>query len=430
MATSISSCPLEVLEMIVAAADPKDLASLRLASKLWCDLSSKRFGSSRLRHLRCVYSPHSLQSLVDLTAHPLFGPCIQSFAIGTHRMRKHFVNTQPHIAASPANVAALIQFRFQQSELPMALLTKALENLNRHGVVPRIGLYEDAICDASGEGYYRRGYGYDKLYSSVDLARDGRSLVAQTLQDLISVGQGSGYLISGISLDLQWNSSDPQVIDRHMGLHQLIRELALYHKDESPAMYDPDEYVPRWDMTVKLTDPCDKAGPHVVQVWNQGRCLRLRSISLESFEITDLPQLDSASFGPLAYAVKLEYRLQRISLEHCFVDRSIFEMLWQNSRTLRHMSVSNTTLYIDSIEDGTELLDIFKTGLALETLSLCMLSYERKSRILVVDEKVESRGPEPIANMIDELVKTVERLNTVMEPNEINDSEVVRSCIS
>lgn len=387
--------------MIVAAADPRDLASLRLASKMWCGLSSKRFGSTRLRHLRCVYSPYSLQSLVDLTAHPIFGPCIQSFVIGTYRMRKHLVNTQPHSKPNPANVAALIQFRFQQSELPIALITKALENLNRHGVVPRIGLYEDVICDASGEEYYRRGYGYDKLYGSVDLARNGRSLVAQTLQDLISVSQGSEYLISGISIDLQWNSSDPQVIDRHMGLHRLIRELALYHKDESLAMYDPDEYIPRWDMTVKLTDPCDKVGPHVVQVCNQGRCLRLRSISLESFEITDLPQLDSASFGHLAYAVKLEYRLQRISLEHCFVDRSIFEMLWQHSRTLRHMSVSNTTLYVDSIEDGTELLDIFKTGLALETLSLCMLSYERKSRILVV-----------------------------MEPNEINDNEVVHSCIS
>ncbi|KEQ70503.1 hypothetical protein M436DRAFT_53400, partial [Aureobasidium namibiae CBS 147.97] len=101
MVSDISSCPLEVLEMIVAAADPKDLASLRLASKLWCDLSSKRFGSTRLRHLRCVYSPYSLQSLVDLTAHPLFGPCIQSIVIGTYRMRKHLVNTQPHIQASP-----------------------------------------------------------------------------------------------------------------------------------------------------------------------------------------------------------------------------------------------------------------------------------------------------------------------------------------
>lgn len=415
--------------MIVAAAHPRDLASLRFASKLWCDLSSKRFGSARLRHLRCVYSPYSLQSLVDLTAHPVFGPCIQSFVIGTYRMKKHFVNTQPHIEANPANVAALIQFRFQQSELPMALLTQALENLNRHGVVPRIGLYEDVICDASGKGYYRRGFGYDRLYGSVNLVRCGRSLVTQTLQDLITVGQGSGCFISGISIDLQWNSSESHVIDRHMGLNRLIQEL-VQNPDESLALDDMNRYVPRWDMTVKLTDPCDKTGPHVVQVCNQGRCLRLRSISMESLEVTDLPQLDFASFGLLGYAVKHEFRLQRISLEHCFVDSSILEMLWQNSRTLRHMSVSNTTLYVDSIEDGTELLDIFKNGLALETLSLCMLSYERKSRILVVDEKVESRGSGRIADMIDELVKTVAQLNTAMEPNESNDNEAVHCCIS
>ena len=416
--------------MIVAAADPKDLASLRLASKLWCDLSSKRFGSTRLRHLRCVYSPYSLQSLVDLTAHPLFGPCIQSFVIGTYRMRKHLVNTHPHMQASPANVAALIQFPFQQSGLSLVLLTKALENLNRHGVVPRIGLYEDVICDVSGVGYYRRGYGYDKLYGSVDLARCGRSLVAQTLQDLITVGQGPPCLISGVSLDLQWNSSEASVINRHMGLHRLLRELALYDTDESLALNDTVGYIPRWDITVKLTDPCDEVGPHVIQVCNKGRWLRLRSISIESFEITDLPQLDSASFSDLAHAVNSEYRLQRVSLEHCFVDRSIFEMLWSNSRTLRHLSVSNTTLYVDNTEDGIELLEIFKTGLALETLSLCMLSYERDSRILVVEEKVESRGLEQIANMIDELVKTVEQLNTTIELNESNDNEAVHCCVS
>lgn len=415
--------------MIVAVADPKDLASLRLASRLWCDLSSKRFGSARLRHLRCVYSPYSFQSLVDLTAHPIFGLCIQSFVIGTYRMRKHLVNTQPHKEASPANVAALIQFRFQQSELPIALLAKALENLNRHDVVPRIGLYEDVICDASGKACYRYGFGYNKLYGSVSLARYGRSLVAKTLHDLITVGRGSGCLISGISIDLQWNSSEPRVIDRHMGLYHLIQELVLYDADESLALHDTDGHVPRWDMAVKLTDPCE-VEPHVVQVCNQGRCLRLRSISIESFQVTDLPQLESASFGALASAVAAEYQLQRIALEHCFVDGSIFEMLWQNSRTLRHMSISNTTLYVDSIEDGIELLDIFKTGLSLETLSLCMLSYERKSRILVVDEKVESRGSDAIANMVDELVKTVEQLNTTMEPNEINDNEAVHCCIS
>ena len=219
--------------MIVAAADPKDLASLRLTSKVWCDLSSKRFGSTQLQHLRCVFSPYSLQGLVDLTAHPIFGSYIQSFELGTYRMRKSLVNTQPHLDESPATVAALIQFPFQENGLARILLTKALENLSKQGVVPRIGLFEDVICDATGKEYHRREYGYDRLYGSVDIARCGRSLVTQTLLDLITVGRRSGVLISGISLDLQWNSLDQQVVDRHMGLDHLIKELIMPDIDES-----------------------------------------------------------------------------------------------------------------------------------------------------------------------------------------------------
>jgi hypothetical protein len=413
MATRMSSCPLEVLQMIVAATDPQDLASLRLASKLWCDLTSKRFGSTQLRHLRCVYSPYSLQCLVDLTAHPVLGPCIRSFEIGTYRMRKYLVNTQPHLEASPANVAALIQFPFQQSGLPRVLLTKALENLSRHGVVPMIGLFEDVIRDESGKEYFRRGYGYDELYGSVDIIRHGRSLVTQTLLDLITVGQRSECLISGISIDLQWNPLNQQVIDRHMGLHRLIKDLAISITDRS---------TPRWDMTVKLTNPSDKVGSHVVEVCNQGRCLRLEYISMEVYEITDLPQLDRGSYGELAFALNHKYRLHQISLENCFVDTSVFEVLVKNSQSLQHLSVSNTTFYDGSIEDGIELLETFKTGLALETLSLYMLCYEnRHSRILVVDEKIENRGSEQIASMLDGLIMTVQGLNTSMERDGNND---------
>jgi hypothetical protein len=401
MATDVSSCPLEVLQMIVAAAEPKDLASLRLVSKSWCNLSNKRFGSTRLRHLRCVYSPYGLQGLVDLTAHPIFGPCIQSFEIGTYRMKKHLVNTQPHLPANPANVAALIQFPFQQSRLPQNLLTKALENLSRHGVVPRIGLFEDVIYDASEKEYLRRGYGYDQLYGSINISRCGRSLVTQTLEELITVGQTSGCLISGMTIDLQWNSLHQRIIDRHMGLCNLIRKL---------ANSDTYGFMPSWDITMKLTNPSDEFGSHVVEVCNQGKCLRLRYISIESYEITDLPQLDRASYGELAHAPDT-YRLQQIALEHCFIDMSIFELLTQNSRNLRHLSVSNTTFYDESIEDGIELLVTIKTCLALETLSLYMLCYENgPSRIMVVGARIESKGSEQITSTIDDLVKTVQAL--------------------
>ncbi|CAD0095810.1 unnamed protein product, partial [Aureobasidium vineae] len=249
MVADISSCPLEILHLIAATIDSEDLASLRLVSKQWCDLSSKLFGLAKLQHLRLISSPYSLQSLVDLTAHPLLGPCVQSFEIGIYRLKKHLVNTHPHVEASRANVAALTQFRFQQSGLHIVLLTEALKNLSRHGVVPKIGLFEDVIRAASGQDYYRRGYGYHELYGSIDIASCGGSRATQTLLDLITAGKRSGCPTSGISIDLQWNSLAQQAISRHPGLDQLIEKL---------TMPDTDRAVPGWNLAVKLTDPCDK----------------------------------------------------------------------------------------------------------------------------------------------------------------------------
>ncbi|KAI5202919.1 hypothetical protein E4T39_04577 [Aureobasidium subglaciale] len=130
--------------MIVAAAEPADLANLRLVSKQWYDVSTKLFGLAKLRHPRFIISPYSLQGLIDLTAHSILGPCVQSFEIGLYRMKKHLVNARPDHDATHANVAALKQFPFEQTGMHIVLLTEAFTNLSRYGIAPTIGLFDDA----------------------------------------------------------------------------------------------------------------------------------------------------------------------------------------------------------------------------------------------------------------------------------------------
>ncbi|CAD0108148.1 unnamed protein product [Aureobasidium uvarum] len=403
MVADISSCPLEILHLIAAAIDSEDLVSLRLVSKQWCDLSSKLFGLAKLQHLRLISSPYSLQSLVDLTAHPVLGPCVQFFEVGTYRLKKHLVNTQPHVEASRANVAALTQFRFQQSGLHIVLLTEALKNLSRHGVVPKTGLFEDVIRATSGQEHHRRGYGYHELYGSIDIASCGGSRATQTLLDLMTAIKRSGCPTSGISIDLQWNSLAQQAISRHPGLDQLIEKM---------IMPDTDKTEPGWNMAVKLTDACDEGVSNIAELHDQGKSLRLTHISLEIYEITDMPQFDRGAYGSLVDILHYPSHLQRVSLDCCFIDTSIFELLMFNIDNLRHLSMSATTFHDDSLEDGIDFLKTIKIHLTLESITLNKLFFENKhSRILVVDEEVESKGSEQIISLMDDLIGTVNAAN-------------------
>ncbi|KAI4722801.1 hypothetical protein E4T48_00820 [Aureobasidium sp. EXF-10727] len=120
-------------------------------------------------------------------------------------------------------------------------------------------------------------------------------------------------------------------------------------------MHGTDRAIPEWDLAVKLTDPCDKDALHIAELRDQGKTLHLRHISLEFYEITDMPQFE---------------------------------------------------------RDGIEFLTTIKTYPTLESITLHKLYFENKhSRILVVDEQVESKGSEQIISVIDDLISIVNATN-------------------
>jgi hypothetical protein len=65
--------PTELKKLVVHHADDSTLAKLRLTSKELNAITTKPFGQRLLAERRFVLSMHSLQGLVDLTAHPVFG---------------------------------------------------------------------------------------------------------------------------------------------------------------------------------------------------------------------------------------------------------------------------------------------------------------------------------------------------------------------
>ncbi|KAH0150151.1 hypothetical protein KCU67_g10781, partial [Aureobasidium melanogenum] len=399
---------------IAAAVDSGDLASLRLVSKQWCDISTKPFGIAKLRHPRFIVSPYSLQGLVDLTAHPILGPCVQSIEIGTYRMKKYFVNTQPRREASQANIAALTQFPFEVTGLHTILLAKALANLKRHGVVPTIGLFEDVVCAGPGDKSLRRGYGYDELYGSVNIHEYGDSRAAQTLIALVTARSSSGCPISGISVDIQWNSLARQAIGRHPGLQQLLRNLLVSSSGELQS---------GWDLTLTFTERNVTAGSHTLKVRDQDKSLSLDFISIEEYEGTEIPQLDQGTYGSLVNAIYHQH-FQKISFKHCSIDTSVFSLLRAHSKSLRHLSISSSIFYDDEIQDGINLLTTIGHDLALESLVLVDLSYENKhSLVSIVGEEIRGESSAQVAAIVDDLIKSVRTMNTKMERTGADDEE-------
>ena len=89
--------PNEILLTISDAVDPEDLPNFRLTCKTLNDVSAKTFGEKRLAHRRFIFTEFSMQGLVDLTAHPVFGPCVREIMFGTHRVTNNLRTLLNHI---------------------------------------------------------------------------------------------------------------------------------------------------------------------------------------------------------------------------------------------------------------------------------------------------------------------------------------------
>lgn len=70
---TFSDLPTELKKLVVHHAEDSCLANLRLTNKELNAITTKPFGERLLVERRFMLSEYSLQGLVDLTAHPVFG---------------------------------------------------------------------------------------------------------------------------------------------------------------------------------------------------------------------------------------------------------------------------------------------------------------------------------------------------------------------
>jgi hypothetical protein len=216
--------------MIATEADPNDQANLRLTSRSMCAAATRPFGLSRLAHRRFIVSPHSLQALIELTSHPVLGPCMASISLGTYRMdEEHEIrpvelddtNTNDDTTDEAAHLAAVTQCSYERHGHFLDALKQAFTNLKSRKIRIGLGIHDDLVDDPYFQSddirsqdpdwrpamtrvtSVRRAYGFDELYGRLNLRRVGQREADGTLLALHHATEQSTYDFNALSLDLE-----------------------------------------------------------------------------------------------------------------------------------------------------------------------------------------------------------------------------------
>jgi hypothetical protein len=244
-----SALPLEVWGMIAAAADPDDLANLRLTSKDLCAAATRPFGLSHLAHRRFIVSPYSLQGLVQLTAHPVLAPCMKSISLGTYRINiiygRLVVEADDERANSAALVAGNIQSEFGRDGHSLHALRQALTTL-KHSLHPGDPYPQGPEWTPIVRHIVRKAHRFEQLYGQLDLSRVGHREADGTMLDLCYAIKQSAYNLQALFLDFGKNLFEDDGGAWGAVLDPLVRALVFPEGSTTPVM----------DFTIKLSSDC------------------------------------------------------------------------------------------------------------------------------------------------------------------------------
>ncbi|KAG9706630.1 hypothetical protein KCU73_g17746, partial [Aureobasidium melanogenum] len=153
------------------AVAPEDLPNFRLTCKTLANISAKHFGEKRLAHRRFVFTEYSMRGLIDMTAHPVFGPCVKSIMFGTdyltNRLGALMDALESHNITDPTEAMRVLQkyreghakrSKFWNSHDLHRMFQIALSNLLSLGTSVSLGLY-NGVQESPRNEIMLHGYG-------------------------------------------------------------------------------------------------------------------------------------------------------------------------------------------------------------------------------------------------------------------------------
>jgi hypothetical protein len=222
--------PNELLTNIADQVSPKDLPNFRLTCKTLANIAAKQFGQKRLAHCRFIFTKYSLQGLIDMTGHPVFGPCIKSIMFGTDRLtnelqvligslKKHKItdHTKAMHVLQTYHERWIKHSAFLESSDLSRMLVTALTNLSTIGINVSLSIFNND----REKRYYNEvltfGYGSSDEYDELPFAKF-LTLNRFTLGTIQQAYAGANFTPEFFEFDLSGQ-------ERHEGMEPALSRL-------------------------------------------------------------------------------------------------------------------------------------------------------------------------------------------------------------
>lgn len=162
---TLDMLPPEMLIQICDFADPKSLIALRRTCRIISQCALTPFCNVHFSERRHILSRHSLEELVKITAHPVFGPFVRTIKLGSCRLSANAFQNLDMMEDEhhPGGLMALKQAKddiyltvseqgnleYRQQGSAVLWLRHALNNIHGWGHEPTLEAWVDVLTDSS-----------------------------------------------------------------------------------------------------------------------------------------------------------------------------------------------------------------------------------------------------------------------------------------
>lgn len=190
-----SILPNELIARIVDTIEQDDLPALRSVSKLIHGNSNNRFATEFFKDVPIIMSRKSLNALVDITAHEVFGPYVKSITFNAVRLCDDLRPGRIHVYDTDSNrheITKLLEKQkvFEESGDALQLFTQALQTIKKRG--KGVGLDLDDL-----EAY---AIGYKALWVNDRYSRFCKFMRSSTLNFMLTAATNSRCNIEALEL--------------------------------------------------------------------------------------------------------------------------------------------------------------------------------------------------------------------------------------
>ncbi|KAI4751804.1 hypothetical protein E4T52_05531 [Aureobasidium sp. EXF-3400] len=203
---SLSTLPVEMLDKIFWLVDKPDLVNLRLVSKSVCSIANKPFAVRNFTSCHHVITQRSLQTLLEISAHSVFGACIKKIMVNTARAILEYIH--PYDEGDQGTV---VDDSFVESGRFSCMMNQILVNVKQHSGSITIGI-DESSCFGHGsrdQHFYSRRTPRQKYYGARELRANGLGVVCrtpETLELVIAEIRAAGIDTNGLEINLAHHS--------------------------------------------------------------------------------------------------------------------------------------------------------------------------------------------------------------------------------